>query len=59
MKFSELPDGRNPSGFKDGLHNPHVEGSGANPPPDYDTTVKADEFIMVGTMQGNVPIMLL
>src|SRR6188472_2485248 len=46
MKFSELPDGRNPFGFKDGLHNPHVEGSGANPPPGYDTTVKAGEFIM-------------
>jgi hypothetical protein len=24
MKFSELPDGRNPFGFKDGLHSPHV-----------------------------------
>jgi Dyp-type peroxidase family len=46
MKFSELPDGRNPFGFKDGLHNPHVEGSGANPPLGYDTIVKAGEFIM-------------
>ena len=46
MKFSELPDGRNPFGFKDGLHNPHVEGSGVNPPPGYDTTVKAGEFIL-------------
>src|SRR4026208_2602929 len=33
MKFSELPEGRNPFGYKDGLHNPHVEGSGVNPPP--------------------------
>ena len=46
MKFSELPDGRNPFGFKDGLHNPHIEGSGADPPPGYDPTVKAGEFIM-------------
>lgn len=46
MKFSELPDGRNPFGFKDGLHNPHVEGSGTNPPPGYESTVKAGEFIM-------------
>ena len=46
MKFSELPDGRNPFGFKDGLHNPHVEGSGTNPPPGYEPTVKAGEFIM-------------
>lgn len=46
MKFSELPDGRNPFGFKDGLHNPHIEGSGADPPPGYEPTVKAGEFIM-------------
>jgi Dyp-type peroxidase family len=45
MKFSELPDGRNPFGFKDGLHNPQVEGSGIDPP-GYEATVKAGEFIM-------------
>src|SRR6202140_2831358 len=27
MQFGELPGGRNPFGFRDGLHNPHVEGS--------------------------------
>ena len=27
MQFGELPEGRNPFGFKDGLHNPAVEGS--------------------------------
>ena len=46
MKFSELLDGRNHFGFKDGLHNPHIEGSGADPPPGYESTVKAGEFIM-------------
>src|SRR5215469_306615 len=46
MKFSELPEGRNPLGFKDGLHNPHVEGSGVDPLPGFDATVKAGEFIM-------------
>ena len=45
MKFSELPEGRNPFGFKDGLHNPQVEGSGIDPP-GYEATVKAGEFIM-------------
>jgi Dyp-type peroxidase family len=45
MKFSELPEGRNPFGFKDGLHNPHVEGSGVDPP-GYEATVKAGEFVM-------------
>jgi deferrochelatase/peroxidase EfeB len=28
MQFGELPEGRNPFGFKDGLHNPLIEGSG-------------------------------
>ena len=27
LRFSELPGGRNPFGFRDGLHNPAVEGS--------------------------------
>jgi deferrochelatase/peroxidase EfeB len=45
MKFSELPDDRNPFGFKDGLHNPHVEGSGVDPLPGYNARVKAGEFI--------------
>ena len=45
MKFGELPDGRNPFGFKDGLHNPHIEGSG---PAGAGTaaTIKAGEFVM-------------
>ena len=46
MRFSELPDGRNPFGFKDGLHNPHVEGSGAALHPGSGPPIKAGEFIM-------------
>ena len=46
LKFHEFPDGRNPFGFKDGLHNPHIEGTGVDPPPGYAPTVKAGEFIM-------------
>jgi Dyp-type peroxidase family len=46
LKFSELPEGRNPFGFKDGLHNPHVEGSGVHVHPGYGQPVKAGEFIM-------------
>jgi Dyp-type peroxidase family len=45
QKFSELPEGRNPFGFKDGLHNPHVEGSSTHPS-SYGPTVKAGEFIL-------------
>jgi Dyp-type peroxidase family len=46
MKFSELPEGRNAFGFKDGLHNPHVEGSGASAHPAFGPAVKAGEFVM-------------
>ncbi|WP_218583879.1 Dyp-type peroxidase [Pseudomonas akapageensis] len=46
LKFSELPDGRNPFGFKDGLHNPHVEGSGARAHPGYGPSLKAGEIIL-------------
>jgi Dyp-type peroxidase family len=46
MKFSELPGGRNPFGFKDGLHNPYVEGSGTPIHTGFGPPVKAGEFIM-------------
>jgi Dyp-type peroxidase family len=46
LKFSELPDGRNPFGFKDGLHNPHVEGSGIPIDPGFGASIKAGEFVM-------------
>jgi deferrochelatase/peroxidase EfeB len=46
MRFGELPEGRNPFGFKDGLHNPHVEGSGPAPPAGSEPSIKAGEFIL-------------
>src|SRR6202021_1604693 len=46
MKFSELPGGRNPFGFRDGLHNPHVEGSGFHAHPGYGPQGKACECVM-------------
>jgi Dyp-type peroxidase family len=46
LKFSELPEGRNPFGFKDGLHNPHIEGNGARAHPGDGPSIKAGEFIM-------------
>jgi Dyp-type peroxidase family len=45
MQFGELPEGRNPFGFKDGLHNPHVEGSGPARPGS-EASIKAGEFIL-------------
>src|SRR5215510_11286747 len=46
MQFGELPDGRNPFGFKDGLHNPHVEGSGPAGAAGDEAPIKAGEFVM-------------
>jgi Dyp-type peroxidase family len=46
QKFNELPGGRNPFGFKDGLHNPHVEGSGSRVHAGYGTAIKPGEFIL-------------
>ena len=46
MRFGELPEGRNPFGFKDGLHNPHVEGSGSVPQAGSEASLKAGEFIL-------------
>ena len=63
MQFGKLPEGRNPFGFKDGLHNPHVEGSGpvgANK----EASIKAGEFVMVypdergETANGPIPVEL-
>src|SRR5215468_3213658 len=45
MQFGELPEGRNPFGFKDGLHNPHVEGSGPAEA-GKEASIKAGEFVM-------------
>jgi len=46
MKFNELPEGRNPFGFKDGLHNPYVEGSSNNPPVGSGASIKPGEIVM-------------
>src|SRR6267143_56325 len=46
QEFSELPGGRNPFGFKDGLHNPHVEGGGEDVHPGYGPAIKSGEFVM-------------
>src|SRR5262245_8062939 len=45
MQFGELPEGRNPFGFKDGLHNPHIEGSGPAGA-GQEAPIKPGEFVM-------------
>lgn len=46
MDCSSLPEGRNPFWFKDGLHNPHVEGRGTPIYTGYTSPVRAGEFVM-------------
>lgn len=53
LNFAELPEGRNPFGYRDGLHNPIVEGSrpevqrdGLSAAGAPEAAVKAGEFIL-------------
>jgi Dyp-type peroxidase family len=46
LQFGELPEGRNPFGFKDGLHNPHVEGSGPAGQTGNEAPIKPGEFVL-------------
>ena len=51
MEFGELPGGRNPFGFRDGLHNPQLEGSAAQQEhgvstADFEKPVKSGEVIL-------------
>ena len=46
MQFGELPGGRNAFGFRDGLHNPQVEGSIPAGRAGSEAPIKAGEFVM-------------
>ena len=51
LEFGQLPEGRNPFGFKDGLHNPQLDGYSAQQqngvaPADFEEPVKAGEVIL-------------
>jgi Dyp-type peroxidase family len=46
MQFGSLPEGRNAFGFKDGLHNPVVEGSSPGGQIGNEAPIKAGEFVM-------------
>jgi deferrochelatase/peroxidase EfeB len=64
MRFNQLPGGRNPFGFRDGLHNPHVEGSSPVGQVGKEEPIKAGEFVLgypdeVGeTVDAPVPLEL-
>src|SRR5262252_6691085 len=46
LPFCELPEGRNPFGFKDGLHNPYVEGSAPARHAANEAPIKPGEFVL-------------
>src|SRR5262249_38395996 len=54
----QLASGRTSFGYKDGISNPAVEGSGAQTPPGGGPTLKAGEFVLGYPDQtGNLPPM--
>lgn len=46
LNFSELPGGRNPFGFRDGLHNPSIEGHVGMGEPSSSETLAPGEILM-------------
>jgi Dyp-type peroxidase family len=56
--FYQLASGRTTFGYKDGIGNPAIEGSGAPIPPGYGPALKAGEFVLGYPDQiGNLPPM--
>lgn len=44
--FSATEEVKNVFGFRDGISNPEIEGSGIDVPPGYDVALKAGEFVL-------------
>ena len=51
-----VPDGRNSLGYKDGIDQPPVEGSGVDPLPGQGRPIKAGEFILGYPGEAGVPL---
>jgi len=51
-----VPDGRNSLGYKDGIDQPPVEGSGVDPLPGQGRAIKAGEFILGYPGEAGVPL---
>jgi len=54
--FGAQPGDRNSLGYKDGIDQPAVEGSGVEPPPGYGRPIKAGEFILGYPGEVGVPL---
>jgi Dyp-type peroxidase family len=54
--FGAQPGDRNPLGFKDGIGQPAIEGSGVDPLPGQGRPIKAGEFILGYPGESGVPL---
>jgi Dyp-type peroxidase family len=54
--FGAQPGDLNPLGYKDGIDQPAIEGSGVEPPPDGGRPIKAGEFILGYPGEAGVPL---
>jgi Dyp-type peroxidase family len=54
--FGAQPGDRNPLGFKDGISQPPIEGSGVDPLPGQGRPIKAGEFILGYPGEAGVPL---
>jgi deferrochelatase/peroxidase EfeB len=54
--FGAQPGDRNPLGFKDGIGQPAIEGSGVDPLPGQGRPIKAGEFILGYAGEAGVPL---
>src|ERR1044072_5837720 len=54
--FGAQPGDRNSLGYKDGIDQPAIEGSGVEPPPGYGRPIKAGEFILGYPGEAGIPL---
>src|SRR6478672_7562716 len=54
--FGAQPNDVNPLGYKDGIDQPSIEGSGVEPPPGRGRPIKAGEFVLGYPGEAGVPL---
>jgi Dyp-type peroxidase family len=54
--FGAQPNDLNPLGYKDGIDQPSIEGSGMQPPPGRGRPIKAGEFVLGYPGEAGVPL---
>jgi len=56
QNFGAQPNDLNPLGYKDGIDQPSIEGSGVEPPPGRGRPIKAGEFVLGYPGEAGVPL---